>query len=140
MIFPVGDGVRLDRGRARHAVLHARIASGFLALEQTHAAQNDGRSRADGRNVLACICHRANRIGNALVRVQIGRARHAARQNEHIGLCKVNLVHGQVGYDIDAACTAHGCTGHTDQSGLHACAAQKIDRSQRLDFLEALCQ
>lgn len=65
---------------------------------------------------------------------------HAARQNEHIGLCKVNLVHGQVGYDIDAACTAHGCTGHTDQPGLHACAAQKIDRSQRLDFLEALCQ
>ena len=55
-------------------------------------------------------------------------------------LCKVNLVHGQVGYDIDAACTAHGCTGHTDQPGLHTCAAQKIDRSQRLDFLEALCQ
>ena len=138
--LPVGDCVFLFRGRTLHAVLHARIAGRLFAFEQAHAAQNDGRSRADCRNVLACICHRANRISNALVRVQIGRARHAARQNQHICRCEVNLVHGQVGYDIDAACTAHGCTGHTDQSGFHACAAQKIDRSQRLDFLEALCQ
>ena len=43
----------------------------------------------------------------------------------------------QVGYDIDAACTAHGIAPVTPTSGISTPArAQKIDRSQRLDFLK----
>ena len=72
--------------------------------------------------------------------LQIQRARHAAREHDHLKLSAQNdLTCGQVTLDLDSVRTGDRFAGHADNLHFLLCTAEKIDGSQCLHFLKAVC-
>ena len=129
----------LERSCPRHAILHTRIAGGLTTLEQPHAAQNNRRCSADCGNVFAFVIALAHRVCHTLVRIQILRAWHTARQHHHIRVIPIRLIHGQIGLDADAVRAVYQFACHTYQFDLDACAAQQIGRRNGFRLFKSLC-
>ena len=60
--------------------LKARKTGGFFAVEDTQGTQHRG-SRADRRNKLAVVKAGAHAVGDLPARLEVARARHAARED-----------------------------------------------------------
>jgi hypothetical protein len=67
-------------------------------------------------------------------------AAHAAGQDDHVELVKIDLLHGAVRLHRDALAALDARAADAGIADLHAAAAENVARSDRLDGLKAVSQ
>ncbi len=141
-----GDDVSVFRdtvcrvNRSRQFGLEPGEAGRFLTVQISEVAQNRG-GRADGCRQKTVVPAVPEKVFDEVGGLEVLRPGHAAGKDDPVEVIALDRVFDdEVRGHRDSVRAGDDRAGHADGLRLHACAAQDVERAERFDLFEALCQ